>query len=210
LAAGDDAEAVNFFPVDEIPPLAFETNEKAVNRYLSSKQEYWSIIDSFNLSLEKQRQKSKHGSFLSDKLIDLIMNNAEVIANRWFNDVRTNPSTLSYAAVEPANAIERILIVLRQFRKWLSGDYDDIEIRKHYRKLGAERKAEGFSLSEILSAFSLTRKHIWEFALSQRMWTSTIDIYMSLELERRMLLFFDRASFYAARGFELGALPENN
>jgi hypothetical protein len=34
------------------------------------------------------------------------------------------------------------------------------------------------------------------------MWTSTIDIYMSLELDRRMMLFFDKASFYVARGFE--------
>ncbi|MBA1340532.1 MAG: hypothetical protein C5S40_00090 [ANME-2 cluster archaeon] len=57
-------------------------------------------------------------------------------------------------------------------------------------------------MSEVLSALSLSRKHIWEFALSQGMWNKPIDIYMALELERRMMLFFDNASYHIARGFE--------
>lgn len=209
LTAGDDAEEVRFFDINNIPTLAFDSNTKAVMRYLSGKQEYWSIVDSFNLNMDVSKRDNAAASYLSDKMVSLIENNAEVIATRWLNDVRSNPSTPSYSRVEPSDAMKRILMVLRQFRKWLSGVYDDIEIRKYYRKLGAERKKEGMPLSEIMSAFSLTRKYIWEFALSQGMWTSTIDIYMSLELERRILLFFDRATFYTARGYELGPLPES-
>ncbi|MBN1339618.1 MAG: NUDIX hydrolase [Bacteroidales bacterium] len=207
LCAGDDADAVAFFDMKKLPQLAFESNTKAVMRYLTDKQEYWLIVDSFNLA--KENGNNINTSFLSDRLVGLIEDNAEIIASRWLNDVRVNPSTPTYAKVEPAHAMERILLVLRQFRKWLSGLHDETEIRRYYRRLGAERKAEGFALSEILSAFSLVRKHIWEFALSQKMWTSTIDIYMSLELERRMLIFFDRASFYAARGFERGWLKDH-
>ncbi len=36
------------------------------------------------------------------------------------------------------------------------------------------------------------------------MWDKAIDIYMALELERRMMLFFDKAAYYIARGFEKG------
>ena len=57
-------------------------------------------------------------------------------------------------------------------------------------------------MSEVISAISLTRKHIWEFALSQQMWTKTIDIYMSLELERRMMLFFDKATYHVVIGYQ--------
>jgi hypothetical protein len=142
------------------------------------------------------------GDYLSDKLIKLIESNAEVIARRWLNHIRSNKSSPTYAQADPESTLQRNLIVVGQFGKWLSGFYNDDDIRNYYRKLGSERKKEGFALSEILSAISLTRKYIWEFALSQRLWNSTIDIYMTLELERRMMLFFDRASYYAARGYE--------
>jgi hypothetical protein len=36
------------------------------------------------------------------------------------------------------------------------------------------------------------------------MWSKTIDIYMTLELERRMMLFFDKAAYHVAKGFEEG------
>jgi len=207
--AGDDAEAVQFFPVDQIPPLAFDSNIKAFQRYLLGKQEFWAIVDSFNLSVAGQKKLFSRGSFLSDKLVGLIESNAEVISNRWLNDVKANPSTPTYARIDSEASLKRNLIILKQFGKWLDGIYDDREIRKFYRKLGRDRRTEGFEMSEILSAISLTRKYIWEFALSQRMWTSAIDIYSTLELERRMMLFFDRASYYAARGFEDTNVSEN-
>ena len=202
LVAGDDAEEVRFFPFTKLPPLAFSSNTSAVRRYINNKQEYWAIVDSFTLSMDVSNNHKHGGDYLSDKLIKLIESNAEVIARRWLNDIRTNKSSPTYAKADPESTLQRNLLVVGQFGKWLSGFYNDDDIRNYYRKLGSERKKEGFALSEILSAISLTRKYIWEFALSQRMWTSTIDIYMTLELERRMMLFFDRASYYTARGYE--------
>lgn len=202
LAAGDDAEEVRFFPLEEIPRLAFESNTKAVNRYIFSKAEYWSIVDSFNLSVGQESRSGVRGDYLSNKLIDIIEKNAEVIANRWMNDTLSNPFMPTYSNADPQSSFDRVLLFIQQFGKWLGGVFKDEEVRTYYLELGRKRKREGFNLSEVLSAISLTRKYIWEFALSQRMWNKTIDIYMTLELERRMMLFFDRASFYVARGYE--------
>ncbi len=207
LLAGDDAEEVQFYPFENLPPLAFESNTKAIRRYVAGKKEFWEIVDSFSLSVSNSGTMMNKGNYVSDKLITLIENNAEIIANRWLQDVRTNKSTPTYAISDPEFSLQRNHVVISQYGKWLGGFYNDNDIRKFYRKLGSDRKSEGFALSEVLSAISLTRKHIWEFALSQRMWTSTIDIYMTLELERRMMLFFDRASFYVARGYEVEIQP---
>jgi hypothetical protein len=68
--------------------------------------------------------------------------------------------------------------------------------------LGKERRIEGFSLSEVVSALSLTKKHIWEFALSRETWSRTIDIYMVLEFAKRISIFFDRAVYYVAKGYD--------
>jgi len=198
--AGDDAEEVGFFPFENLPTLAFHSNIRAVKRYLQDKKEYWAILDSFSLSMGKG--ETVGGDYLSDKLVKIIENKAEIIARRWLNDVMTGKSTPTYASADPEYILKRNLYVVSHFGKWLSGYHDDKEVREFYRNLGAERKREKFALSEVLSAISLTRKHLWEFALSRKMWNKTIDIYMTLELERRMMLFFDRAAYYAAKGYE--------
>jgi len=202
LKAGDDAEEVRFFPLGEIPPLAFGSNMKAVNRYIFGKQEYWSIVDSFNLSVGNGYPDFLKGDYLSNKLIDIIEKNAEVIANRWIHDVLTNKSTPTYAHADRESSFQRVLLFIRQYGKWLGGYFSDKDAREYYIQLGVQRRSEGFRVSEVLSAISLSRKYIWEFALSQGMWNRTIDIYMTLELERRMMLFFDKASYYVAKGYE--------
>ena len=202
LMAGDDAIEVEFFPIPELPKLAFRSNTKAVEIYIRSKQEFWAIADSFLLSLEGKDIISRKGDFLSNKLIRLIEQNAEVISLRWLECVRTNKSTPTYAGFAADASLTRNKIVIEQFGKWLGGYYSNSDICGYYRQLGKDRKNEGFALSEVISALSLTRKHIWEFALSQQMWSKTIDIYMTLELERRMMLFFDKAAYYIAKGYE--------
>jgi ADP-ribose pyrophosphatase YjhB (NUDIX family) len=200
VTAGDDASEVRFFSFQEMPKLAFASNTKAVSAYLNSKQDYWAIIDSFSKSAGLR--ESKAGDYLSDKLLQLIEKNADIIGRRWLADVKSNKSTPTYALSEERRTYERIMRLIGHFSKWLGGTYTDQDIRENYKNLGKTRKEEGFRLSEVLSALSLIRKHIFEFALSHQVWTRTIDIYMSLELDRRMVLFFDRAAYYVTKGFE--------
>jgi 8-oxo-dGTP diphosphatase len=202
LIAGDDASEVNFFAFDNMPDMAFESNISAIKKFIISRKEYWAILDSFSRSVGEKGVVHKKGDFLSDKLIRLIEKNAEVISKQWLEDVTTRKSTPTYARFDPETTFERNKNVIRQFGNWLGGSYTDKDMKRFYRKLGKDRRKEGFSLSEVLSALSLNRKYIWEFALSQGMWNKAIDIYMVLELERRMMLFFDRASFHIAKGYE--------
>ena len=201
MQAGDDASAVKFFPLDKLPELAFVSNMKAIEKFVRNKQEYWAIVDSFSRSIETMEEH--HGDdYLSDKLIKIVEDNAELIAGRWLDEVRNNPTTPTYARFDKDSSLIRSGLVISQFGKWLGGGYSNNDISDFYFSLGKNRKEEGFALSEVISALSLTRKHIWEFALSQKMWSSAMDIYMTLELERRMMLFFDKAAYHISRGFE--------
>lgn len=202
LSAGDDAEDIGFYAFDKLPEMAFRSNINAIEKFIASKQEYWAILDSFNRSIGEKDPGYIFGDFLSDNLVRLIEKNAEVIAQRWMDDVRSSKSTPSYSMHEPETSFTRNKAVIRHFGDFLGGKYSDHEIRKFYRKLGQDRKSEGYALSELISALSLTRKNIWEFALSQGMWNKPIDIYMALELERRMMLFFDKAAYHISRGYE--------
>ena len=202
LKAGDDAVAVKYFPIHRTPVLAFKSNTEAINTFIKAKSEFWAIIDSFSLSVSSRDIIEHQPNFLSDILVEVIEKNAELISDHWVKDVIFNKTTPSYNLLSPEELSRRFNDDARQYIKWLSGNYNYKKMKTHYRALGAVRKKEGYTLSELISALSLIRKYIWEFALSQGMWNKAIDIYRTLELERRMMLFFDKASYNVCRGYE--------
>ena len=200
--AGDDAVAVRYFPIEKVPPLAFPSNTKALRTYVEGKKEYWSIVDSFTLTTEDETLVTKRKNLISNKLVELIEEHSGHIAGLWMEDVRTNKSTPTFHVFDQELLYQRVFLVLSHFGQWLNGSYRGQDIISYYMSLGRERKQEGFDLSEVISALSLIKKHTWEFALSKGMWSKTIDIYMILELERRISLFFDKATFYVSKGYE--------
>jgi ADP-ribose pyrophosphatase YjhB (NUDIX family) len=202
LKPGDDSVAVEYVPLESLPPLAFSANNRAVRAYMKSKSEYWAIVDSFSNATAADQSMAEQKTLLSNRLIETVERNAEQIARLWIQDVTGNRSTPSYSTFDKARLYRRVHSILSQFDKWLGGYYSDEDIRDFYMSLGRERRKEGFKLSEVLSALSLARKHIWEFALARGMWQKAIDIYMTLELDRRIMIFFDKASFYTAQGYE--------
>ncbi|HRT27647.1 MAG TPA: NUDIX hydrolase [Syntrophales bacterium] len=202
LARGGDADTVRYFPLDRIPRLAFTSNKKAIEAFIRSKADAWAILDSFNLAVTEGTAGKKKKNLLSDRLIEVIEKNADRIARLWLEDVTTNHSTAGYHHVDRDDLFNRAYGIISQFGRWLGGYYRDQDIRNFYTELGRERHQAGFKLSEVLSAQSLLKKHIWEFALSRGMWQKTLDIYMALELDRRIVVFFDKAAFYTTKGYE--------
>ncbi len=202
LGASDDAEEVNYFPVDKTPPLAFQSNVKALDAFLKNKSEYWAIIDSFASTISRKFRLKTKPNMLSDKLVEVIIKNTDNIADKWIEDVKSNKSTPGYHDLPYEKLLKRFSEDAENYVSWLSGRYDSGKIRMYYCELGKTRRKEGYKLSELISALSLVRKNIWEAAVSQGMWQSPIDIYTTLELERRMMLFFDKVAYYVSRGFE--------
>ncbi len=195
--AGDDAIEVAYFPLDALPPLAFSSNEKAVRFCAAAHQEEWAIQDSFRgLHDEDGRE------LLSDALVARVQEHAEQVTRLWLDDVRTNPTTPTYATIDPDRLFERGFTAVSQFSRWLKGRQADDEVRAFYRALGRERRDQGFAVHELISSLTLLRMHIWTFARTRDVWERPIDVYRVLELNRRIALFFDRAIYHAVRGFE--------
>jgi len=201
--SGGDTVAARYFPLGGLPRLAFPANNRAVERFVAAKADYWAIVDSFSLAAGGDGATGgRNTNLLSDRLVRVIEVNAELISRLWIEEVTTSRSTPGYHHFDRQRLFRRVHTILSQFGKWLGGGYDDRDIQAYYTDMGRERRREGFRLGEILSALSLIKKHLWEFALSRGMWQKTIDIYMALELDRRIVIFFDKASFYTARGYE--------
>jgi len=206
ITPGSDTVAVKYYPIDKVPRLAFRSNIKAVRTFIRNKSDYWAIIDSFSAAVDKHGGRKRKKNLLSDRLVKTIRENADTIVANWLHDVSVNRSTPNYHSFDPDRLRLRAHDVLELFSTWADEFYKDgarrsVDIQGYFRGFGREKRKEGFTLHEALSALSLKRKHLWEFALSYGITKRPLDIYMAFEFDRRMMIFFDRATFYSSMGY---------
>jgi 8-oxo-dGTP diphosphatase len=194
---GDDAQDVRYFPITRHPPLAFRANDKALRAVLAAYQEEWEIQDSF-VALHSTEDKG----MLSDVLVELVEQHAEEVAKMWLADVRSNPTTRSYQRLDAAQLLPLATGAISHFGRWVKGDEGTVEVKVFYQALAGKRRAQGCPVHEVISALTLMRKHLWTFARSQGVWQRPVDVYRVLELNRRMVVFFDQAIYRVARAFE--------
>ncbi len=194
--AGDDADDVGWFPLDELPLLAFSSNAKAIEACIRLHEEEWAIKDSFT-----KMQAGDETVLLSDDLVALVRDSADSVAARWVKDVQSNASAPNYARVDPKELHANAAMALSQFTEWLHNTGTDDDINEFYQQIGRSRRAMGFGHQEILSGLTLLRKHVWTWARDNGVWEKPIDVYRVLELNRRIVLFFDKALYQMALGF---------
>jgi hypothetical protein len=139
---------------------------------------------------------------VSQRLVDLIERNADELANRWLRDVQKHKATPTYHSYNPTLLHQRAYSVYSQLGKWLSKDTTREEIAKYYLALGAKRRKEGFALSELVQALVITRRHVWLKVLEDGFLNTALDMHQALDLENRVVLFFDRAIYFAVHGYE--------
>jgi hypothetical protein len=141
-------------------------------------------------------------TLVSQKLVDLIERNAAELTNSWLADIRKDPNTLTYRQFDRTAVYERAFRVFSQLGKWISHETSKEEVARDYRALGDERRREGFALSEVIQALILIRRNVWRKIMEEGLLDSTYDLYQAIELNNRVSLFFDRAIFYTACGYE--------
>ncbi len=160
--------------------------------------EDWQIADSFN-RLQDQGDRV----LLSDALLQILNEHALEVAGLWLSDVCRNPTTPSYRNVPPETLLEKARLTLSKLSGWLKDESTGLEIKEFYQTLGRDRRSQGFSLAEVISALTLLRKHIWLFVSGQGVWERPIDVYRVLELEQRVIASSIKRCFHSALGFEL-------
>jgi len=140
--------------------------------------------------------------FLSEKLVKLIELNADQLTKNWLSDVQKHPTTPTYHTYDKKKLYQRAFGVYSQLGKWISRDTSKEDIEEHYIALGKQRRQEGFALSEVLQALIITRRHVWLKVLSEGLLDTALDFHKALELNNRVVLFFDRATFFTSLGYE--------
>jgi hypothetical protein len=139
---------------------------------------------------------------VSRKLVDLIESHANELTIRCINNLKEHPSTQTYHTYDENKLYKRVFRVYSQLGKWISRETSKEEIAIHYEALGAQRKREGFKLSEVIQALIILRRHLWLKVLAEGFIDNVLELNQALALNNRVILFFDRAIHYAIKGYE--------
>lgn len=179
----------------------FAQSRKNTDDNLEFAKEKWAIGKSFE-KLGGQRSQS----MLSDVLIEVVRDSGEKITRLWLDEIARNPTTQNYRNIDQQQLARTVNSVIQLFARWL-GDSDgavEKEVRDFYRQVGRQRRADGLKVYEVFSAVTLLRKYIFFYARSQGVWERPIDVYRVLELDVRLVLFFDIAMYHILKGYGEG------
>jgi len=201
---GDDATDAGFFPIMSIPELAWTSNEKAIRIYIDLYKDIWAMVDSFkNLfpelgSINEITPKEKEQKlFLSNILIKLIDKNMNKISEDWLEDIKK--------AVPGAVPHLEVLVtlnknILRGIQFWLSRGKGTLGIEE-FIESGENLGKLGVKLTDIQTALALSRKALWKHLVKERIIFSPLEMYTTLEMNNRIIFFFDRINYYLTRGY---------
>ena len=144
--------------------------------------------------------------YTSKKLVGLIESNADVLSRRWVDLVRNHPGTPTYRSYDEEKLYDRAFRVFSQLGKWLSRDTTKADIAKKYNALGSQRRQEGFKISEVIQALTITRRVLWFKVLQDGLLDNALDLRSAIDLNNQVVQFFDRAIFFTITGFEEGEM----
>lgn len=136
-----------------------------------------------------------------------VQEHGEEIATMWIADVRSNPQTPSYRVVSDEDLAHSGEFALAQVDDYFAGRETDADAGRFFHDLGEKRAAMGLPLPELVSALLLLKREIWMSARQHGVWESAVDLKKTVDLNRELGRFFDRAVYYAMLGYTGTPLP---
>ena len=138
---------------------------------------------------------------ISEGLFALIEQDADIIGENWVKNVRENPTTTRLAELSEERLLRWAREALADLANWIAYETKKDETEENYRRFGGDRKGEGLSLAETVSAMHLLKRYLWLHVLSEGLIGTAHELYEALELNNRVVLFFDRAVYHIILGY---------
>ncbi len=139
---------------------------------------------------------------VSRKLVDLIERNAEELTRTYLDEVIRDPRMPTYRTFDRGEVTVRAHRVFSQLGRWLSNEFSREQARSYWMALGRQRRRENFPFSEIVLSLCHIRRTLWDKVQAEGLLDTALDLYTAMDLHHRVVLFFDRAVYFAALGYE--------
>lgn len=201
---GDDASDAKYFPIGDLPELAWSSNTKAMEIYIELYKDTWSMLDSFKQlypeidsidTIAQVSDEQKH--FLSNVLVKILSTDNKEISRKWSYEIGVKIPILKEYLDLLLHINGKILWSLQRHLQ----DNDAADDYTEFMEIGAELKKAGLPLPELLTAMALSRKTIWTHVIKKKILVSPLEIYTTLELNNRIIFVYDKILYFLAKGY---------
>jgi hypothetical protein len=138
----------------------------------------------------------------SRRLVDLVERNAHELTAFYVESVNRDPRMPRYRGFDQNEIFARAYRVYSQLGRWISRETTREEMASYWTDLGRQRRREGFPFSEIVLSLCHIRRLLWEKVQTEGLMDTALDLYQAIDLHNRVVLFFDRAIYFSAVGYE--------
>ncbi|MGC9325508.1 MAG: hypothetical protein ACP5G0_12265, partial [Desulfomonilia bacterium] len=121
---------------------------------------------------------------------------------RLCKDLLSREETKNYRTLSEDLICERVYDVYSRLDSWLGKEKHTGEVEKYYTELGKKRHREGIPLNEVVLAFMLIKRHLWLYVREKHFFDSTYECYQALEMNNKVVLFFDRVIYIITKAYE--------
>lgn len=204
VCPGDDAIDARYFPILELPELAWSSNEKAIKIYIDLYKDAWAMIDSFKQMYPEINAVDSFASitneqknFLSNVLLKILNTDTIEITKKWSYEIAAKVPKIEPYIETLKHLNGKIICALQNH---LQGDIRGSDYSE-FLQIGRELKKSLIPLPELLTVLALSRKNIWTHVIKKRILASPLEIYTTLELNNRIIFIYDRIIFFIAKGY---------
>jgi|SRR5215469_11574309 len=135
------------------------------------------------------------------RLVRLIETHSTELASHLLDRVRNSEATPDYHLVPDKDLRGKVYEIYRHLGDWLI-TRNEFDLEQCYEKIGAQRAKQDVPFSQVAWAIALTKDNLWEFLKRHSEMERPVEAFDELEMLQLLDLFFDRAIYYAALGYE--------
>jgi len=141
------------------------------------------------------------------RLVQLIETRADKLSDALMHKLNNAHECSELLRKVPAHELKhRTYEIYRHLTDWLVTKTLS-EVEERYVGLGWRRARQGVPFSQFLFAIDMTKQVLWDDLLLEGL-LEPEDLIGQMELVRSLGQFFDRATYYAAIGYERGQKAE--
>lgn len=138
---------------------------------------------------------------LEEKLVEIIEQNSDHIALTWYRDTKDSAYVPNLKNLTQQEALSIAQNVYSRLSEWLQPSRTD-EIQASYERFGEQCYAKGFRMEEVVQVLVLIKRYLWLHLLERGIMTTNIEVYQALDVNNKVVLYFDRAIFFALIGYK--------
>ena len=138
---------------------------------------------------------------LAFRLVQLIEMHSDRLAETMLMKLQSCDKCTSFERVPREEFRQRVYEIYDHLGEWLT-DKREEDVARRYEEIGRRRERQGVLLSELMYAIILTREHLWEYLQHEAKVEKPAELFGEVEMLQLLEQFFDRAMYYAARGYE--------